>query len=74
MNKPIDGQRAGCKAARMMKRAFAVLAAVSAAGCVQIKAPEKPIEINLNVNIRHDVVVSLREDVRDLDQKYPGVF
>ena len=44
------------------------------AGCISVKAPDKPIEINLNVNIRQEVVVSLREDVKDLDQKYPGVF
>jgi len=44
------------------------------AGCVQVQAPEKPIEINLNVNIRQEVVVSLRDDVKNLDQQYPGVF
>lgn len=43
-------------------------------GCIQVKAPDKPIEINLNVNIRQEVVVSLREDVKNLDQQYPGVF
>lgn len=32
---------------------FAVLALTAAlGGCVQLQAPEKPIEINLNINIR----------------------
>ena len=43
-------------------------------GCVQVAAPEKPIEINLNINIRQEVVVRLQEDVRDLINKNPGVF
>jgi len=44
------------------------------AGCVQVSAPEKPIEINLNINIRQEVIVRLQEDVRDLIQENPGVF
>ena len=34
-------------------------AAVAASGCVpvQIQAPDRPIEINLNVNIRQEVIV-----------------
>jgi hypothetical protein len=44
------------------------------AGCVQVAAPDKPIEINLNINIRQEVVVRLQEDVRDLIKKNPGVF
>ena len=52
----------------------AVLAGATLAGCVQVKAPDKPIEINLNVNIRQEVVVSLRDDVKNLEKQYPGVF
>ena len=47
---------------------------ISTAGCVQVSAPDKPIEINLNINIRQEVVVRLQEDVRDLIDKNPGVF
>lgn len=43
-------------------------------GCVQVSAPERPIEINLNINIRQEVVVRLTEDVRELKQREPGVF
>ncbi len=43
-------------------------------GCVQVSAPEKPIEINLNINIRQEVVVRLHQDVRELIEKNPGVF
>ena len=44
------------------------------AGCVQVSAPDKPIEINLNINIRQEVVVRLPQDVRDLIPETPGVF
>ena len=43
-------------------------------GCVQVAAPDKPIEINLNINIRQEVVVRLQQDVRELIEKNPGVF
>ena len=43
-------------------------------GCVQVTAPERPIEINLNINIRQEVVVSLRDDARRLIEQNPGIF
>ncbi|MFN3389681.1 MAG: YnbE family lipoprotein [Allosphingosinicella sp.] len=60
-----------------MNRATAFLLApvlMATAGCVQVSAPNEPIEINLNINIRQEVVVRLQEDVRDLIEKNPGVF
>ncbi len=43
-------------------------------GCVEVTAPDRPIEINLNINIRQEVVVRLQDDVRQLIQANPGVF
>ena len=54
--------------------AAAALLAVSLGGCVQVSAPDKPIEINLNINIRQEVVVRLQQDVRELIERTPGVF
>ena len=63
---------------RRMGRIGKALAAAAAllplGGCVQVTAPERPIEINLNINIRQEVVVRLQEDVRELIQQNPGVF
>ncbi len=50
------------------------LTGVTLAGCINVKAPDKPIEINLNINVRQEVVVSLKQDVKDLAKQYPGVF
>ena len=43
-------------------------------GCISVKAPEKPIEINLNVNIRQEVLVRLQRDVEQLIQQNPQAF
>lgn len=62
----------------LMARWGALVVAAAAmpalSGCVQVTAPERPIEINLNINIRQEVVVRLQEDVRELIQQNPGVF
>ena len=59
-------------------RNFALLAIAAASaplgGCVSVKAPEKPIEINLNVTIRQEVVVRLQRDVETLIQQNPEAF
>ena len=42
--------------------------------CVNVKAPDKPIEINLNVAIRQEVLVRLQQDVQRLIQENPEPF
>lgn len=44
------------------------------ASCISVKAPEKPIEINLNVTIRQEVVVRLQKDVEQLINQNPQAF
>ena len=44
------------------------------AGCISVKAPDKPIEINLNVNIRQEVIVTLKKDAQDLITANPELF
>lgn len=54
-----------------------VLMAIAAAplsGCISVKAPEKPIEINLNVTIRQEVLVRLQKDVEQLINQNPQAF
>ncbi|WP_106640158.1 YnbE family lipoprotein [Allosphingosinicella vermicomposti] len=58
-----------------LERGVAALALPAVlSGCVQLSAPEKPIEINLNINIRQEVVVRLQEDVNKLVEDNPGIF
>ncbi|HET8612426.1 MAG TPA: YnbE family lipoprotein [Sphingomonas sp.] len=44
------------------------------AGCVSVKAPDKPIEINLNINVKQEVVVSLKKDAEDFIANNPELF
>ena len=65
-----------------MKHAFAhrpallgiALAAAPLASCVSVKTPDKPIEINLNVTIRQEVLVKLQRDVEQLINQNPQAF
>ena len=43
-------------------------------GCVTVKAPDKPIEINLNVAIKQEVLVRLQPEVQQMIQKNPEAF
>lgn len=67
-----DASRFGVFGACKLGIGVAALAALS--GCVQVTAPERPIEINLNINIRQEVVVRLQQDVQELIRQNPGVF
>lgn len=53
---------------------LALLPALAATGCIQVRAPEKPIEINLNVKIQQEVVVRLQQDAKDLIENNPELF
>ena len=59
---------------RIGKTLLALSATAGLAGCVNVAAPERPIEINLNITIRQEVVVRLQDDARQLIQNNPGVF
>lgn len=41
---------------------------------VEVKAPEKPIEINLNVNIEHHIKVEIEKDVQKAISNNPSIF
>ena len=59
----------------MVRTALPLLAGgVMLAGCISVKAPDKPIEINLNINVKQEVVVSLKQDAADLITNNPELF
>lgn len=65
----------GAKPTGMTRPALPLIGATLAlCGCIQVRAPEKPIEINLNVNVRQEVVVRLQQDAQDLIQNNPELF
>ncbi len=50
------------------------LLSVPLSSCITVSPPDKPIEINLNVDIRQEVLVRLRDDVENLIQENPDAF
>ena len=59
----------------MVRSALPLLAGgVMLTGCISVKAPDKPIEINLNINVKQEVVVSLKQDAADLITNNPELF
>ena len=43
-------------------------------GCVQIETPDKPIEINLNINIKQEIVYRLDGDAKKLIEQNSSIF
>lgn len=55
--------------------AAGILAAgLAACATVKVQAPDKPIEINLNVKIQQEVRVTLDKAAADLISKNPDLF
>lgn len=51
-----------------------VLIGAGLGGCVNVSAPDKPIEINLNINVTQQVVYRLDGEAKALIQQNPGIF
>jgi len=43
-------------------------------GCISVKAPDKPIVIELNINIRQEVVYRLAQDAQSTIESNSGIF
>ncbi|WP_313951512.1 YnbE family lipoprotein [Accumulibacter sp.] len=41
---------------------------------VRLEAPDKPIEINMTVNIKHEILVKVEKDVQQLFDANKGLF
>lgn len=53
---------------------MSLAAAAATTGCVNVSAPDKPIEINLNINVTQEVVYRLDGEAKSLIQANPGIF
>ena len=60
-----------------MQKYYYIFLMLPLLGCtptVQLQAPDKPIEINLNVNIEQHVRVSIEKDVKQAIAKNKEIF
>jgi YnbE-like lipoprotein len=54
--------------------AMVIGGAVALSACVSVSAPDKPIVIELNINIKQDVVYRLAGDAANTVENNPGIF
>ncbi|MDG5747314.1 YnbE family lipoprotein [Qipengyuania sp. XHP0207] len=54
--------------------AAGLLASLTLAGCITVNAPEEPIVIELNVNIRQEVIYRLAEDAGNTIEENADIF
>lgn len=59
---------------RRMKGTIAIGVVLTAGGCVNVAAPTRPIEINLNISVTQEVVYRLDNEAKSLIQQNPGIF
>lgn len=66
--------RGGCSMRWGKVAPLAMLGAVALGGCVQVTAPDKPIVIELNVNIRQEVIYRLAADAGNTIEENEDIF
>ncbi len=54
--------------------AAAVILSAGLGGCINIAAPDEPIVIELNVNIRQEVIYRLAEDAANTIEENADIF
>ena len=58
----------------LAKAGLAMLGAAALSGCINVSAPEEPIVIELNVNIRAEVLYRLAEDASNTIDENADIF
>lgn len=51
-----------------------ILAIAGLGGCINVSAPEEPIVIELNINIRQEVIYRLAEDAANTIEENADIF
>jgi hypothetical protein len=51
-----------------------LVAGATLSGCISVTAPDKPIVIELNINIKQEVIYRLSQDAKDTIENNSGIF
>ena len=54
------------KIATLSALSLALLTLAACTPTVKVEAPDKPIEINININIRHEILVKVEKAVEEM--------
>jgi hypothetical protein len=60
--------------AELTRMGMAAAASVLASGCINVQAPDKPIVIELNINIRQEVIYRLAADAANTIDENADIF
>lgn len=66
--------RAGSGRRAVRAMVMLVGGAVALSGCISVNAPDKPIVIELNINIKQEVVYRLAADAGNTIKENPDIF
>lgn len=72
---PLPGERTGKM--QFLNRAGAVMllgGVLALSACVSVEAPDKPIVIELNINIKQEVIYRLAQDAQNTIESTPEIF
>ncbi len=70
-----QGKRIRGRTGRVAKASLVLVGgAVMMAGCISVNAPDKPIVIELNINIKQEVIYRLAQDAGNTIDKNPEIF
>lgn len=59
---------------QLFSRAALVLLLSGCSPTVRLEVPDKPIEINMTVNIKHEILVKVEKEVEQLFDSNKGLF
>ena len=74
VNPTRKASRRSAAAAGMLMGGLTISGLILLGGCVSVTAPDKPIVIELNINIKQEVVYRLAADAANTVDSNPDVF
>lgn len=70
----MNGTRPDLKRISLFAQSAVTFVAAAACATVKVQAPDKPIEINMNVNIKQEVLIKMDKEIQDLIANNPDIF
>jgi len=62
----VDKQTGGGAMNRLTMLVVILFLGVACTPTVKVEAPDKPIEINMNINIKHEILIKVEKQVEEL--------
>ena len=68
------GNKAGWSGRRALRAGVMAMGLVALSGCISVSAPDKPIVIELNINIKQEVIYRLAAEAASTIEANPEIF